>query len=114
MGLFGKSNTKSPTEMVKEWNGKLRKEGYALDRQIRSIKREEEKIKKSLKDAAKKNDKQICTIYAKELIRSKKAVNKIYASKAQLSSVQMQMQNQLGEIQFSITGFLKVEQVSLF
>lgn len=50
MGLFGKSNTKTPQEMVKEWNGKLRKESYALDRQIRSIKREEEKIKKSLKE----------------------------------------------------------------
>lgn len=81
---------------MKEWNGKLRKEGYALDRQVRSIKREEDKIKKSLKEAAKKNDKQVCTILAKEMIHSRKAVNRIYASKAQLSSVQLQMQQQLG------------------
>lgn len=82
---------------VKEWNAKLRKEGYALDRQVRSIKREEDKIKKSMKEAAKKNDKQVCTILAKEMIRSRKAVNRIYASKAQLSSVQLQMSQQLGE-----------------
>lgn len=82
---------------VKEWNGKLRKEGYALDRQVRSIKREEDKIKKSLKEAAKKNDKQVCTILAKEIIHSRKAINRIYASKAQLSSVQLQMSQQLGE-----------------
>jgi charged multivesicular body protein 3 len=75
----------------------LRKEGYALDRQIRSIRREEDKIKKSMKEAAKKNDKQVCLILAKEVIRSRKAVNRIYASKAQLSSVQMQMQHQLCE-----------------
>lgn len=81
---------------MKEWNAKLRKEGYALDRQIRSIKREEDKIKKSLKDAAKKNDKQVCTILAKEVVRSRKAVNRIYASKATLSSVQLQMAQQLG------------------
>lgn len=82
---------------MKEWNGKLRKEGYALDRQIRSIAREQDKIKKSLKEAAKKNDKQVCNILAKELVTSRKAVNRIYASKAQLSSVQLQMQQQLGE-----------------
>lgn len=82
---------------VKEWNGKLRKEGYALDRQIRQIKREEDKIKKSLKDAAKKNDKQVCTILAKEIVRSRKAVNRIYASKATLNSVQLQMAQQMGE-----------------
>lgn len=50
-----------------------------------------------MKEAAKKNDKQVCTILAKEMIRSRKAVNRIYASKAQLSSVQLQMSQQLGE-----------------
>lgn len=87
---------------MKEWNAKLRKENYALDRQIRSIKREEDKIKKSMKEAAKKNDKQICTILAKEIIRSRKAINRIYASKAQLSSVQLQMSQQLGEINLDL------------
>ncbi|XP_070493720.1 charged multivesicular body protein 3 [Chironomus tepperi] len=101
MGLFGQSKQKNPTEMVKEWNAKLRKEGYALDRQIRSIKREEDKIKKSLKEAAKKNDKQVCTILAKEVVRSRKAVNRIYASKATLSSVQLQMAQQLATIKVS-------------
>jgi len=38
----------------------LRKEGYALDRQINGIKREEQKAVKSIKDAAKKGDKDIC------------------------------------------------------
>lgn len=119
MGLFGASKQKNPADQVnyimivvkvdnlitiqltiyqvKEWNAKLRKEGYALDRQIRQIKREEDKIKKSLKEAAKKNDKQVCTIYAKEIVRTKKAVNRIYASKATLNSVQLQMSQQLGK-----------------
>lgn len=39
----------------------------------------------------------MCTVLAKEIIRSRKAVNKIYASKAQLNSVEMSMKNQLGE-----------------
>ena len=64
---------------------------------IVAIQREEDKAKRSLTDAAKKGHKDVCTILAKEIIRSRKAVNKIYASKAQLNSVEMSMKNQLGE-----------------
>ncbi|KXJ76844.1 charged multivesicular body protein 3 [Aedes albopictus] len=98
MGLFGKSQERNPKDMVQEWSSKLRKESYALDRQIRSIQREEDKIKRSLKEAAKKNDKEVCTILAKEIIRSRKAVNKIYTSKAHINSVQLQMKNQLATV----------------
>lgn len=65
---------------------------------FKGIKREEEKIKRSLKEAAKKGDKDVCRIYAKELIRSRKAISKIYSSKAHLNSIQMHMQEQLGGI----------------
>ena len=58
---------------------------------------EEAKVQKSLKDAAKKGEKDVCKILAKEIIRSRKAVNKLYASKAQLNSVELGMKNQLGE-----------------
>ncbi|KAJ8715674.1 hypothetical protein PYW07_010156 [Mythimna separata] len=98
MGLFGKSPERNPKEMVNEWSHKIRKEGYNLDRQIRAIQREEDKIKRSLKEAAAKSDKQVCTILAKEIIRSRKAISKIYTSKAHLNSVQMQMKNQLATL----------------
>lgn len=39
---------------VREWTSKLRKETMQLDRQIRSIQREQEKVKASLKQTAKK------------------------------------------------------------
>lgn len=80
---------------VNEWTSKIRKEGYQLDRQIRGIQREEEKVKRSMKEAAQKNDRDTCTILAKEVIRARKAVTRIYTSKAHLSSVQLQMKNQL-------------------
>lgn len=53
-------------------------------------------MKRSLKEAAKKHDKETCTILAKEIIRARKAITKIYTSKAHLNSVQLQMKNQLG------------------
>lgn len=51
-----------------------------------------------MRDAAKKGHKDVCGVLAKEIVRSRKAVSKIYASKAQLNSVEMSMKNQLGEL----------------
>ncbi|KAB0790132.1 hypothetical protein PPYR_07892 [Photinus pyralis] len=98
MGLFGKTPERNPKELVNEWSHKLRKENSQLDRQIRAIQREEEKVKRSLKEAAKKNDREACTILAKEVLRARKAITKIYTSKAHLNSVQLQMKNQLATL----------------
>ncbi len=61
------------------------------------IQTEEAKVKKSIKDAAKKGHSDVAKILAKELIQSRKAVSKMYASKAQMNSVAMSMQQQLCE-----------------
>lgn len=71
-----------------------------IDYQLRilaAIQREENKVKLSLKDAAKKNQVDVCKILAKEVVQSRKAVNKLYASKAQINSVMMSMDQQLCE-----------------
>ena len=96
MGLFGKAP--DPKEQVQEWGKKIRKEGYNLDRQINAIKREEMKVTKSLKEAAKKGDKDVCHILAKEIINSRRAVTRLYTAKANLNSVQLQMKNQLATV----------------
>lgn len=62
------------------------------------IQREEEKVKRSVKDAARKGQKDVCVVLAKEMIRSRKAVSKLYASKAHMNSVLMGMKNQLGKL----------------
>uniref|UniRef100_A0A8C5M472 Charged multivesicular body protein 3 n=1 Tax=Leptobrachium leishanense TaxID=445787 RepID=A0A8C5M472_9ANUR len=80
---------------VNDWSLKIRKEMRVIDRQIRDIQREEEKVKRSIKDTAKKGNREACVILAKEVIHSKRAVNKLYASKAQMNSVLMSMKNQL-------------------
>ena len=101
MGLFGKTKSADPKEQVQEWCKKIRKEGYNLDRQINAIKREELKVSNSLKEAAKKGDKEVCAILAKEIINSRKSVNKLYTAKANLSSVQNQMKGQLATLKVS-------------
>ncbi|XP_028657400.1 E3 ubiquitin-protein ligase RNF103 isoform X2 [Erpetoichthys calabaricus] len=103
MGLFGKTPEKPPKELVNEWSLKIRKEMRVIDRQIRDIQREEEKVKRSVKDAAKKGQKDVCIILAKEVIHSRKAVNKLYASKAQMNSVLLSMKNQLSVLRVAGT-----------
>lgn len=53
-------------------------------------------MKRSMKEAAKKGDRDVCIILAKEIIHSRKAISKIYTSKAHINSISMQMKNQLG------------------
>lgn len=62
-----------------------------------AIQREEDKVKRSLKEAAKKGDIDTCKVLAKEVIHARKAIAKIYTSKAHINSVQLQMKNQLGK-----------------
>ncbi|KAL0969062.1 hypothetical protein UPYG_G00222190 [Umbra pygmaea] len=95
MGLFGKTQDRPPKDLVNEWSLKIRKEMRVIDRQIRDIQREEEKVKRSIKDAAKKGHRDVCVILAKEMIQSKRAISKLYASKAQMNSVLLSMKNQL-------------------
>lgn len=64
---------------------------------LSDVQREQENVKRSIKDAAKKGQKDVCMILAKEMLQSKRAVAKMYASKAQMNSVQLGMKNQLGE-----------------
>uniref|UniRef100_A0A1B0FFU9 Vacuolar sorting protein VPS24 n=1 Tax=Glossina morsitans morsitans TaxID=37546 RepID=A0A1B0FFU9_GLOMM len=98
MGLFGQTKSKDPKEQVQEWTHKIRKESNQLDRQIRSIHREEEKVKRALKQAAVKNDRETCVILAKEIVNARKAVGRIYTSKAHLNSIQLNMKNQLATL----------------
>merc|ERR1712106_458677 len=69
-----------------------------LERQVNAIRREEAKVTKSLKEAAKKGDKDVCMILAKEEVNARKSVNKIYAAKANMNSVSLQMKGQMGTI----------------
>lgn len=69
-----------------------------LDRQIRSIQREEDKVKLTLKQSAKKGERDVCVILAKEIIRSRKAVNRIKTSQAQLNSVILHMNQQAANL----------------
>ncbi|RLN34780.1 hypothetical protein C2845_PM03G07220 [Panicum miliaceum] len=64
------------------------------DRIGNDVQREEKNVEKAIREAAKRNDMGSAKALAKELVRSRRAVNRLYENKAQLNSVSMH----LGEI----------------
>ncbi|KAJ2746351.1 Vacuolar protein-sorting-associated protein 24 [Coemansia sp. BCRC 34301] len=92
-GLFAKPPT--PDQMVRKWRTGIRGQERELDRQLRAIEAEEAKVKRSIKQLAKKDDKASCRTLAKELVRSRKQKNRIHTSKAQLNSIVMELQRQV-------------------
>ncbi|KAJ3678672.1 hypothetical protein LUZ60_002475 [Juncus effusus] len=81
----------SPTEQCRDWQRRLRQECRVLDRQIRDVQREEKNVQKAIREAVKRNDMGSAKSLAKEIVMSRKAVNRLYENKAQLNSVSMHL-----------------------
>ncbi|CAO3587955.1 unnamed protein product [Absidia cylindrospora] len=96
--FFGK---KSPDELVKKWRQEIRQQQRGIQRQIQAIEIEEAKVKKSIKQVARKGDTKICTVLAKELVRSQRHKNRLYTSKAQMNSMIMQLEHQLATLKMA-------------
>ncbi|KAK1398356.1 vacuolar protein sorting-associated protein 24-like [Heracleum sosnowskyi] len=80
-----------PQKQLREWQRRLRRECLNVDRQIRDIEREEKNVQKAVKEAAKRNDMSSAKSLAKELIRSRRTVNRLHENKAQLNSISMHL-----------------------
>ncbi|KAG9390466.1 Snf7 [Carpediemonas membranifera] len=94
MGLFGKnqSSAEKMKEQSREWKSALRGETRTIDRQIRTIQREMDKVKGEIRKAAQSNDLEIAKILAKEVARTEKAVERLYVSKSHVNSVMLSIQ----------------------
>lgn len=92
-----------PKELVRKWQQQLRTEQRGLERQIREIQFEEKKIQKVIKEAAKRGDMASVKHLAKEIVQSRKAVARIYTSKAQMMSVGTALTSQLAMVKVAGT-----------
>ncbi|KAJ6836738.1 vacuolar protein sorting-associated protein 24-like protein 1-like [Iris pallida] len=81
----------NPQQQLRDWQRRLRQECRNIERQIRDVQREEKTVQKAIKDAAKRNDMVSAKSLAKEIVRSKRAVNRFYENKAQLNSISMHL-----------------------
>lgn len=81
-----------------------RRRGYSPHRVVSrpraptDIQREAKKTELSIKECAKRGDKRSMVVLAKELLRSRKAVTRLYTSKAQMNSVTLHLNENLGAL----------------
>ncbi|PKA48245.1 Vacuolar protein sorting-associated protein 24 like 1 [Apostasia shenzhenica] len=80
----------TPQQQLRDWQRRLRQECRYIERQIRG----NHFSLKAIRDAAKRSDMVSAKTLAKEIVRSRKAVNRLHENKAQLNSISMH----LGEI----------------
>lgn len=100
-GVFHKQP--EPKELVRKWQGMLRKETRNMDIQIRDIQREEKSAKKQIKDAAKRGDIVSARVIAREVARSHKTVTHLYTNKAHMIAMGTQLQEQMAMVRVAGT-----------
>lgn len=83
---------------LQKWKATLRREVRLLDRQIASLKEQEDKARRTVQQLAKNRPHDVgsARILAKELVRARKQRERMHQSKATLNSIQMQLQEQIG------------------
>ncbi|MBA0571203.1 hypothetical protein Goshw_007995 [Gossypium schwendimanii] len=62
-----------------------------IEGQGKDVQREEKGVQKAIREAAKRNDMGSAKALAKEIVMSRKAVNRLYENKAQLNSISMHL-----------------------
>lgn len=80
-----------PAEQKRKCKAQIRRNQRELDKQLHSITTAEQKTRSMIKAAAKRNDLKSARILAKEIHQAKKQTQRLHKSKAQLSSVGMQL-----------------------
>ncbi|EFJ14961.1 hypothetical protein SELMODRAFT_180699 [Selaginella moellendorffii] len=90
----------TPQEQLREWQRRLRQEARNVERQVRDIQREEKNVQKSIREAVRRNDTgsakarphfHFFLFLAKEIVRSRKVIDRLYENRAQLNSISMHL-----------------------
>ncbi|KAL7413858.1 Snf7-domain-containing protein [Mrakia frigida] len=98
--LFGRSLT--PAERLRQHQRALQKAQRELDRERGKLEQEEKKLMGEIKRTAKLGQMNACKIMAKDLVRTRRYIQKFYAMRTQLQAVSLRIQTlrsnqQMGE-----------------
>ncbi|KAI9363252.1 Snf7-domain-containing protein [Pilaira anomala] len=88
--LFGKKKTAA--EVLRQHQRSLTKAQRELDREREKLERQEKKLILDIKKAAKENQMNSCKVMAKDLVRTRRNVQKFYQMKTQLQAVGLRIQ----------------------
>eukprot|EP01132_Coremiostelium_polycephalum_P000927 gene927-1170_t len=93
--MFSFLKKPTPEELVKKWKRDLKREERGLDTQLRAIDMQEKKTIRLIKERVKAGDNVNAKTLAKEIVKSRKAKERMYTAKATMNSVAMQLQSNL-------------------
>ncbi|KAI8076867.1 vacuolar sorting protein DID4 [Halteromyces radiatus] len=88
--LFGRRKT--PAEMLRQHQRSITKAQRELDRERERLERQEKKLIADIKKSAKANQMSACKVMAKDLVRTRRYVQKFYQMKTQLQAVGLRIQ----------------------
>ncbi|KAJ8609479.1 hypothetical protein CTAYLR_005427 [Chrysophaeum taylorii] len=91
---MGLRKAKDPLEDLKKWKRDLAKEMRSMDREVKKMDAAEKKSADECRKLGKANRIDACKILAKEIVRTRAAKERMYAARATLNSVSMQLQTQ--------------------
>jgi len=87
----GKSREEQVKEKARDWQRQIRSECRRLDRDLAKIRNEETKLKSEIKTMAKKGQPQSVQTLAKQVVRSRKAQNRLEKTKCSLNAVNLHL-----------------------
>ncbi|CAO3680594.1 unnamed protein product [Umbelopsis ramanniana] len=88
--LFG--SRKTPAEMLRQHQRSLNKAQRELDRERTKLEQQEKKLIADIKKSAKANQMNACKVMAKDLVRTRRYIQKFYQMKTQLQAVSLRIQ----------------------
>ncbi|KAK7203506.1 Snf7 family [Myxozyma melibiosi] len=88
--VFGKRTT--PQERLRKHQRSLEKAQRELDRERQKLEQQEKKLIADIKKSAKANQMGACKIQAKDLVRTRKYIQKFYQMRTQLQAVALRIQ----------------------
>ncbi|VDN13621.1 unnamed protein product [Dibothriocephalus latus] len=99
MKLLGKKE--DPRTKVRELQRKMRREEMKLDREINAIQQKSKQSEIEVKRYAKTGNMDAAKLLARQIVASRKAVNRLYSAKAELQTVCMDLDHQIAVIRMS-------------
>ena len=82
----------TPAEMLRKHQRALQKAIRDLDRERQKLEQQEKKVIADIKKAARAGQNNACKIMAKDLVRTRRYVQKFYAMRTQLQGVSLRIQ----------------------
>ncbi|KAJ3037630.1 Charged multivesicular body protein 2A [Rhizophlyctis rosea] len=97
--LFG--SRKSPAEMLRQHQRALNRAIRDLDRERAKLEQQEKKLIVDIKKSAKANQISACKVMAKDLVRTRRYIQKFYQMRTQLQAVSLRIQTLRGTQQMA-------------